>query len=84
MPRNRIPYILLITALLAVPLYYLRDDMDTEPIRKDRYWIAKSNNKKKIQAIVKGETCETIQGLLDDHIIKVQTMKGIFSIASYI
>ncbi len=66
MPRNRIPYILLITALLAVPLYYLRDDMDTEPIRKDRYWIAKSNNKKNYPVVFGGDS-RIFRGISPDH-----------------
>lgn len=56
MPRRRIPYLILLTALLAVPFYYLRDEMDTEEIRKNRYWIAKTNDQKQYPVVFGGDS----------------------------
>jgi len=56
MPRKRIPYIILITAILAVPFYYLRDEMDTEEIKKNRYWIAKATSKKNYPVLFGGDS----------------------------
>ena len=66
MPGKRIPYVILMAALLAIPFYFLRDKMDTEEIRKNRYWIAKSTNKKSY-AVVFGGDSRVFRGISPDH-----------------
>jgi hypothetical protein len=44
MPRHRIPYVLLFAALLTIPIYATRDEMDTEEIKRDRHWVIKTRN----------------------------------------
>jgi hypothetical protein len=66
MPKKRILYIILITALLAVPFYYLRDEMDTEELKKNRYWIAKANNKKSYPVVFGGDS-RVFRGISPDH-----------------
>lgn len=65
MPRKRIPYVLLMAALLAIPFYFLRDEMDTEEIKKNRYWIAKSSNQKTYPVVFGGDS-RVFRGLSPD------------------
>lgn len=44
MPKRRIPYLFLLAALLSVPFYFLREEMDTETIKKNRHWAIKTRN----------------------------------------
>jgi hypothetical protein len=65
MPKERITYVLLFAALLAIPLYFTRDQMDTEEIRKNRYWIAKANNKQ-LYPVVFGGDSRVFRGVSPD------------------
>ncbi|MFH0758053.1 MAG: hypothetical protein V2B15_12265 [Bacteroidota bacterium] len=56
MAKERIIYTLLLAALLAVPVYLLRDKMDTEEIRKNRYWVAKSSNTRQYPVLFGGDS----------------------------
>ncbi len=66
MARGRIPYVLLITALLSLPVYFLRDEMDTEEIKMHRYWIGKTHHSKKYPVLFGGDS-RTFRGISPDH-----------------
>lgn len=66
MPKERIPYIFLIAALLAVPFYYMSDKMDTEQIRKNRYWMVKANDQKSYAMVIGGDS-RVFRGISPDH-----------------
>lgn len=53
---------LLLAGLLSLPIYFLRDRMDTEEIRKQRYWIAKTHYAKPC-AILFGGDSRTFRGI---------------------
>ncbi len=53
-------------ALLAIPFYFLRDEMDTEEIKKHRHWIAKTRNTEKF-AIVFGGDSRVFRGISPEH-----------------
>lgn len=56
MLKERIPYVLLLAALLALLIHIKRDEMDTEEIRKNRYWVAKSHSSKKYPVLFAGDS----------------------------
>ena len=56
MPKRRIPYLFLLAALLSVPFYLLRDEMDTETIKKNRYWTLKTRNTKTYDIVFGGDS----------------------------
>ncbi len=66
MLKRRIPYLFLLTALVAIPLYFLRDKMDSEEIRKKRYWIGKVTNKKQYPVVFGGDS-RVFRGISPDH-----------------
>ncbi|MEN8158265.1 MAG: hypothetical protein ABFS10_15035, partial [Bacteroidota bacterium] len=66
MPKRRIPYVFVIAALLAIPFFYLRDEMDTEEIKKHRHWIAKTRNSE-TYAIVFGGDSRVFRGISPEH-----------------
>jgi hypothetical protein len=57
---------LLLAALLAVPFSLLRDEMDTEEIRKDRYWVAKSHSTRHYPVLIGGDS-RVFRGISPDH-----------------
>jgi len=66
MPRRKIIYVFLVATLLAGPFYFLRDEMDTEEIKKHRHWIAKTRNSETF-AIVFGGDSRVFRGISPDH-----------------
>jgi hypothetical protein len=56
MPKHRIIYVILITGLLAVPFYLFRDEMDTEEIKKNRYWVIKTRNTETYPVVFGGDS----------------------------
>ena len=56
MPKHRIPYVVLIAALLALPIYSFRDEMDTEEIKKNRYWVIKTRNTETYPVVFGGDS----------------------------
>ena len=66
MQKRRILYVVLMAALLAVPFYYLRDEMDTEEIKKHRHWIAKTRSTETYPIVFGGDS-RVFRGLSPDH-----------------
>ncbi|MCK5066021.1 MAG: hypothetical protein KAR16_01220 [Bacteroidales bacterium] len=66
MLKRRIPYVFLFTALLAIPFYYLRDEMDTEEIKKHRHWIAKTRNSDTFRIVFGGDS-RVFRGISPEH-----------------
>ena len=66
MPKERIPYLFLLTLLLSVPFYFLRDEMDTETIRKNRYWAIKTRNTQTYDIVFGGDS-RTFRGISPAH-----------------
>jgi len=66
MLKRRIPYVFLMAALLALPFYFLRDEMDTEEIKKHRHWIAKTRNTETYPIVFGGDS-RVFRGLSPDH-----------------
>ncbi len=66
MPKRRIPYVFLMAALLAIPFYFLRDEMDTEEIKKQRHWIVKTRNSE-TYSIVFGGDSRVFRGISPEH-----------------
>jgi len=66
MLKRRILYVFLMAALLAVPFYYLRDEMDTEEIKKHRHWIAKTRSTETYPIVFGGDS-RVFRGLSPDH-----------------
>jgi len=56
MPKRRIPYLFLLAALLSLPFYLLRDEMDTETIKKNRHWTIKSRNTQTYDIVFGGDS----------------------------
>lgn len=56
MPKHRTTVVLLIAALLAVPIYLFRDEMDTEEIKKNRYWVIKTRNTETYPVVFGGDS----------------------------
>jgi hypothetical protein len=48
--------VLLAAALLALLLHQFRDEMDTEEIRKNRYWVAKTRNPNRYPVVFGGDS----------------------------
>lgn len=56
MLKRRIPYVFLMAALLALLFYFLRDEMDTEEIKKHRHWIAKTRSSETYPIVFGGDS----------------------------
>jgi len=56
MLRGRIPYVLILAVLMALIFHVSRDEMDTEEIRKNRYWVAKSHSVKQYPILFAGDS----------------------------
>jgi len=56
MPKRRIPYLFLLAALLSIPCYFLRDEMDTETIKKNRHWTIKTRNTRCYDIVFGGDS----------------------------
>ncbi len=54
--RERITYIILLTGLLAVGVHLVRDEMDTEEIKKNRYWMAKTRDQERYPVLFGGDS----------------------------
>jgi len=66
MVKERIPYLLFLAALLALLIHLTRDEMDTEEIRKNRYWVAKSHSSKQYPVLFAGDS-RVFRGISPDH-----------------
>jgi hypothetical protein len=80
MPKRRILYILMVTALLSVPFYLLRDDMDTEEIRKNRYWAIKTRNTLSYDIVVGGDS-RVFRGISPKHFASELQDRSVFNYA---
>lgn len=56
MLRHRIPYVFLVAALLAAIIYSVRDEMDTEEIKKNRYWVIKTRSTERYPVVFGGDS----------------------------
>ena len=56
MPKRRILYVFFVAALLAVPIYLARDEMDTEEIKKHRHWVIKTRNTETFPIVFGGDS----------------------------
>lgn len=64
--KHRITYVFLLTALVAVILYFTRDEMDTEEIKKHRHWIAKTRDTDTYPIVFGGDS-RVFRGLSPEH-----------------
>lgn len=64
--KERIPYVLLLAALLALLIHLTRDEMDTEEIRKNRYWVSKSFSSKQYPVLFAGDS-RVFRGISPEH-----------------
>jgi hypothetical protein len=65
MYRERIIVTILAAALLVWPIYHLRDEMETEEIRKNRYWVAKAHSDRHYPVLFGGDS-RAFRGLSPD------------------
>lgn len=73
MLKERIPYVLILTVLVALLISNVRDEMDTEEIRKNRYWVAKSHSSKQYPVLFAGDS-RVFRGISPAHFS--QEIKG--------
>ena len=66
MPRRRIPYIFVSVALVALFIYFIRDEMDTEEIKKNRHWVVKTRNTQKYDIVFGGDS-RVFRGISPKH-----------------
>jgi hypothetical protein len=66
MAKRRILFTMLLAALLSLPLYLLRDDMDTEEIRKNRYWVVKTRDTCSYDIVFGGDS-RVFRGISPEH-----------------
>jgi len=66
MPKRRIPYVILLVALLSLLIYHTRDEMDTEELRKQQYWMAKGRNTNTYPLVFGGDS-RVFRGLSPRH-----------------
>jgi hypothetical protein len=66
MPKRRIPYVILVVALLSLLIYGSREKMDTESLRNRKYWIAKGRNSNTYPIVFGGDS-RVFRGLSPKH-----------------
>ena len=66
MPKRRIPYVILLVALLSLLIFRTRDEMDTEELRKQQYWMAKGRNTNTYPIVFGGDS-RVFRGLSPRH-----------------
>ena len=64
--RRRIPYILLAAALLSVPIFLARDEMETDRLRKDRFWNIKIRENRTFDIVFGGDS-RVFRGISPPH-----------------
>lgn len=64
--RRRIPYILLAAALLSVPIFLARDEMETDRLRKDRFWNIKIRETRTFDIVFGGDS-RVFRGISPPH-----------------
>ena len=66
MPERRIPYVIILVALLSMLIFHSRDEMDTEVLRKQQYWMAKGRNTNTYPVVFGGDS-RVFRGLSPKH-----------------
>lgn len=66
MPKRRIPYVIILAAMLSLLIYHSRDEMDTEELRKQQYWMAKGRNTSRYPIVFAGDS-RVFRGISPEH-----------------
>ncbi|MFO7935867.1 MAG: hypothetical protein R6U78_17515 [Bacteroidales bacterium] len=66
MPERRIPYIFVSAVLVALLVYLIRDEMDTEEIKKNRHWVVKTRNTETYDIVFGGDS-RVFRGISPKH-----------------
>ncbi len=66
MLKHRIPYVFIVATLVTFILFLTRDAMDTEEIKKNRYWVIKTRDTETYPIVFGGDS-RVFRGLSPEH-----------------